>query len=195
MEWGTLSSVAVALSIASLCIRWRLPSVPGFVASAGLGVSFGVLGLSLYPIPVFPAASLTLNLALVFGILDFWLFAPRDAEGEAEGALLRLTFYGDDRHPTALQCRNVGTWFAYHSPHARIEAAGEDGSRTTLATVPKAWAIFIEYECPTEVRQIVASFNAAGLPPYNVLLSTKRASVIAFSGDLPSGDLEIDVRH
>ena len=193
MEWGTLSTVALAMSGISLCVRWRFPSVPSFLASAGIGIGFCVLGLSLYPQPVLMTVSVVVNAALIAGMIDYWLSAP-ELDEAVEGATLRITFHGDERHPTALYLKNIAGWFAYHSPYARIDGLAEDGTLTTLLSTPKAWAIFIAYERPTEVSQIVASLNSPGLPSYNILLSTKRMCVISFSADIPAGDLEIDVR-
>jgi hypothetical protein len=195
IEWGSLSTVALALSFFSLCIRWRFPSVPGFIASAGIVGCLGLLVLSLYPVNRTITFLGTLNLALLMGIFDYWLSTPKKALEDANGATLRLTFHGDDRHPTALRVENVASWCAYYSPQIRVAGHSEDGSMTTLATSPKSWAIFIAYDRPTEVSQIVASLNASGLPPYNILLSTRRACVLSFGADIPAGDLEIDVRH
>ena len=195
MEWGSLSTVAIALSFFSLCIRWRFPSVPGFVASAGLGICLSLLVLSLYPANRAIAVLGTLNIALLLGIFDYWLFTPTKNLEDANGATLRLTFHGDDRHPTAFRVENVASWCAYFSPQIRLAGQAEDGSMTTFASTPKSWAIFIAYDRPTDVSQIVASLNTSGLPAYNILLSTKRACVLSFGADIPAGDLEIDVRH
>ena len=197
MEWGIFTVAAVAVSLASLFVRWRWPTVPPFLASAGFFgcVSIAVMSqISLaHPSP-WLAISIAVNAAFFGGSVDYWLLTPNKSAEEANGATLRLTFHGDDRHPTSLRLLNIGSWFAYYSSHARIEGQAEDGSRTLLAQTPKTWAIFIAYDRPTEVIQIVASLNAAGLPPYTILLSTKRACVISFSADIPAGDLEIDVR-
>ena len=194
MEWGTLSSVAVAMSLATLCVRWRFPSVSGAMASAGLGASIALLALSMYPLPLVLSASLIMNAAFMVGGLDHWLLSPAISESEAKGAMLRLTFYGDDRHPTAMTTTNVNTWFAFYTPHMSVGTQAADGSQAPWLSIPRTWAIFIAYERPTEVAQILAFLNAPGLPPYTILMSTKRACVVAFNADIPAGDLEVDVR-
>lgn len=194
MEWGTLTIIGTAIFLASLCIRWRIPSVPGFIASAGLGASVSILGLSFFQMPLVLAVSIVANVSFLAGIIDYWLFTSANSVKEDVGATLRLTFHDDDRHPTALRLANVATWCAYFTPQIQILGQDDDGAISTIAATPKTWAIFIAYDRPTEVTQIVASLNAAGLPRYDILISTKRACVIAFAGDIPAGDLEIDVR-
>jgi hypothetical protein len=75
-----------------------------------------------------------------------------------------------------------------------LDGVGADGKQQKLFESSPTWAIFIAYDRPTEVSQIVASLNAPGIPPHTVLVSTKRACLIAFGHDIPAGDLEIDVR-
>lgn len=196
MDWGNITTVAIAVSMASTFVRWRLPTVHPAIASAGLGASICAAILSFIQPPFILAASITLNFGLVAAVIDLLFVSklkPARTE-EAQGATLRLTFHGDDRHPTAIKCQNVGSWCAYYSPSIHLAGQAEDGVLSTFAVTPKAWAIFIAYDLPTEVTQIVASLNASGLPAYNVLLSTKRACVVSFSSDIPAGDLEIDVR-
>ena len=164
MEWGTLTIVGTAIFLASLCICWRIPSVPGFIASAGLGASASIFGLSFFQMPLTLAVSVTANVSLLAGMIDYWLFTSSSSLKEDVGAMLRLTFHGDDRHPTALRNVNIATWCAYYTSQLQIVGQSEDGSISTIASTPKTWAIFIAYDRPTEVTQIVASLNAAKLP-------------------------------
>ena len=118
----------------SLCVRWRFPSVPSFLASAGIGIGFCVLGLSLYPQPVLMTVSVVVNAALIAGMIDYWLSAP-ELDEAVEGATLRITFHGDERHPTALYLKNIAGWFAYHSPYARIDGLAEDGTHRVTPVI------------------------------------------------------------
>ena len=124
-----------------------------------------------------------------------YLFFERARLGEAPGASVRIQFYGDNRLPVEIKSTNVANWFAYYSPHAEVRRHdSQSGAQEVLATAPKNWAVFISYDRPTEVRQIVVHFTAQGLPAYQVLQSSKRACLISFAGDIPLGELEIDVR-
>lgn len=118
---------------------------------------------------------------------------PR-AASDANGAFLRMQFYGDTRVPTEIRQSNVANWFAYYSPIAQVREDSPAGPGRVVLATPKTWAIFIAFDRPTEVRQIVVNFNAPGLPQYQVLQSTKRAALISFAQDIPAGELEIEVR-
>lgn len=86
MEWGGLTTTAVAMSLASLCIRWRLPSVPPLLATAGVGASLCVAVLSLFSPPVPFAASLALNAALIAAGVDYWRLQKARASPSLENA-------------------------------------------------------------------------------------------------------------
>ena len=196
MDWGNLTIAAAALSLGSLFVRWRFPAVPQYLASFGLGASLAALAMSFVEIPTILAVSIAVNVALSVGWLDY-VFCTRPGADVAEGAgaNLRLTFYGDARHPTCQRSTNTATWFAYYSPEIQLIGEDAEGLRQPIVKTPKTWAIFIAYDLPTEVTQILASLNTQGLPHYQILMSTKRACVIAFAGDIPAGDLEIEVRR
>jgi hypothetical protein len=195
MEWGTISIVAALMAFLSLCLRWRFPSVPPFLASAGVGVGLCGLLLTQISLGYWLSASLLLNAAFVFGVLDQWLFSPKQLSPalDTSGATLRLNFFGDDRHPLATKTDNVGTWVAYFSPEIRAKVTLDDGTDHYLGRTPKTWVIFTSFENLVESTQIVVSHNSGTLPPYNVLISTKQACAIAFAGEIPPGVLEIDV--
>jgi hypothetical protein len=195
MEWGSLSYVAVATALISLCIRWRFPTVPKHIASAGVAMGLTTLAMSVSEFAAPFKISIIVNATLLFGMLDYWLSRSTLANAtEGAGANLRLIFHGDNRNPTCLRSINVATWAAYGSPIARFDGVGEDGKQEKIFESSRTWVIFIAYDLPTEVSQIVASLNAPGIPPYTVPVSTKRACMIVFGHDIPAGDLEIDVR-
>lgn len=195
MEWGNLSVAALAVSIASTCIRWRVPAVPPALATAGIGASLCIALLSLFHPSYALAASLTINAAVFCGLIDFLAFRRKSEKTSAKGAMLRLTFYGDHRHPTVVRSENIATWCAYYNQAARFTGQNLEGEEVTLLEIPRSWAVFLCYESATQVSQIIASLNAPGLPPYNIVVSTTHACVIAFSADIPAGDLEIFVQR
>jgi hypothetical protein len=80
MEWGSLTISALAMTGASTFIRWRFPSVPNFIASAGIAASFAIAIFSVLDPGLLLASSLALNAGLVVGILDYWRNSARSAD-------------------------------------------------------------------------------------------------------------------
>jgi len=77
MEWGSLTTVAIFMAVASLCIRWRFPTVHPALASAGIGGSLSGVALSFFHPTLALALSLALNFAFAGAMLDLRLRAPK----------------------------------------------------------------------------------------------------------------------
>ena len=194
MDWGNLNVAAVTLSLGLMFVRWRFPAVPHYFASFGIGACLAVLAMSLYEVSSNLAALITVNFALAAACLDHLLFRRQGANAaEAHGANLRLTVHGDARSPTCQRSTNVATWFAYYSPEIQLIGVDADGLQQPFVKTSKTWALFVTYDLPIEVTQILISLNAPNLPSHQILISTKRACVIAFNSDIPAGDLEIEI--
>ena len=70
MEWGAITTITILMAVASLCMRWRWPSVSPTLASAGIGGSLCGVMLSILHPPIGLAVSLIVNASLVAGIMD-----------------------------------------------------------------------------------------------------------------------------
>lgn len=81
MEPGLIFGLAV--SVVSLSVRWRFPTVPQTVATFGIVVGAGVAVWSLTSVPGGLAVSLILNVAFVAVLIDNWLSAPPDRQAVA----------------------------------------------------------------------------------------------------------------
>lgn len=167
-------------------------------------------------------AIIGIALALIFGFAPYWvhetpvwlsqagvafgiflvgvavgLFARQKSESVQVGVIntsLRLQFYGDQRIPTEIYSGNVSNWYAIWTPSATVVAKDAVGKEIERHIFPKNWIIFLIFQKPTKYRQLVVSFSSGGFPPYEVKQSDSRFAIIAISGDIPLGELEIHTR-
>lgn len=115
--------------------------------------------------------------------------------GRADHASIRIQFFGDVRLPAVTRRVNIATWFTYFTPHARFEFKDKDGNVLQTHELPKAWAIFLVFDRPTDYRNLTVGFNAPGLPIYDIMQTGERAALVALRGDPPPGELEITTQR
>lgn len=104
-----------------------------------------------------------------------------------DSAELRLHFYGDDRPPTRIFASNIWRWYYLRNMFVTID---KNTGKEQRYAIPN---LFISFDEPVKVGtlEVIADFK---LPLYEVKEFTNRFAIIAFSGDLPAGDLNITVR-
>lgn len=182
MEWGNISTIAFAVSAASLFIRWRWPVVPHFVASAGLGASLAVVTLSLFGPAIPLAVSIALNSALLAGVIDYWLSQPaKTALADAKSASLTLSFTSAGP-PTEVSNLNVHSWY---STSLQLTAVAADGQKQRHLF--NQWATSLWFAEP--VYDYLMTFESLSGEPLDTSVqwrSERGAQVMISAPDQPS---------
>lgn len=109
--------------------------------------------------------------------------APRGTNLETR---LSLKFGSAGSLPIEDGIANVARWYALANVVVMVAA---DNTRKEIRT----WNVFITFEKPVQVRQVVISSKDA-LPSYEVKDFGDKSAVIAFVGDLSNVSLEISVK-
>jgi hypothetical protein len=143
------------------------------------------------------AAALGFALVIATGLaFDPYAFRTPDTTATPIRSVLRLQFYGDERVPTAIENQNVATWYTLYSPRAAmISTDNATGKKTTVAEIPKSWAIFMTFDRPTTFNEVTVSLSSPGLPAYDIKQTTTRSVLVTFSSDIPAGTLEIATKN
>lgn len=100
---------------------------------------------------------------------------------------LRLRFFGDARTPIQVQQANIWRWYSLAMIQRIITADGQarDSAITTL---------FVMLDQPIhDITQVLVSSPDFNLPEHEVKDWGPRHAIIAFSGRLPDGELEVRI--
>lgn len=153
MEWGTLSTTALATSAASLFMRWRFPTVHPVLASAGVGAFLTIAALSLLQPPLSLAISVALNAALTAGLTDYAIWGRKQVRSNSVvESLLELRFHGDGRIPTGIQTKNIWRWFALD--YMKIEFDPETREHSVSCAMTTLFITF-DYETTIKICQFL----------------------------------------
>ena len=101
--------------------------------------------------------------------------------------MIRIQTYSDTRLPTRRQHENIWRWYSM-SNHIRGRSA--DGDETDLAF---QFILFLVFETPISVGQILVSSPDIHLPSHEVKDSGPRHAIIVFNGSVGAGEIEVRV--
>jgi len=99
---------------------------------------------------------------------------------------VRLQFNESGTYPIIIDQKNMfrNTWFSYH-----VEDA------TAQKILGTSWMIFLVFDKPIDVKEIMINGNGRKLPPYEVKDRTVRSAVIFFQDDVVNTVLSINVKN
>jgi hypothetical protein len=104
------------------------------------------------------------------------------SENQYTETRLRLSCSGDSRSPQQLSMANVYRWFVLNMCLKDAKGVVPDAVIASLLII---------YSRPTNIGQLVVSSPDAQLPDHEIKDQSSRHALIAFSGFLPKGELEI----
>jgi hypothetical protein len=165
-----LALIALAITVVAVIAPYRWPKMQRWVTDLGLGIGCLLLGFS-----------------ICFLYIEF----GGDNEPEIIRTNMRIQFYGDERIPTEVYSENISNWYAVWSPSAIIRTLDANGKEVGYQIFPKTWSIFVLFERPVKYRQLIVLFSSSGFPSYEVKQQTQRFAIIAVSGNIPNGALEV----
>jgi hypothetical protein len=98
---------------------------------------------------------------------------------------LRLQFNGGNILPSGIELKNIWRWYALDTI---IEFVDPKGNKKT----ERMWTLFLTYEKPIAVKEVLVDSNGSPLPIYEVKDSNSHSAVVVFSGDLAG--IVVDIR-
>jgi hypothetical protein len=162
-----LALIALAVTIVCGLSPYLWPSVPAWVAQAGLAIGLFVIGLAV---------------GLIIG-------DRRNPRAElVDRAELVLHSYGDDRTPTRVSDNNIWRWYILRVAAVFIEAETGRTERRSLPT-----SLYVTFDQPVRVGTLTISADDFKLPLHEVKEFNNRFAIIVFDGELPTGTLRIRV--
>ncbi|AGK58568.1 hypothetical protein HYPDE_34483 [Hyphomicrobium denitrificans 1NES1] len=101
--------------------------------------------------------------------------------------MLRIQTYSDARLPTRRQQENIWRWYTLSN---RIRGRDANGTETDIAI---QFFVFLVFETPVAVGQVLVSSPDMQLPSHEVKDSGPRHAIIVFNGGVSAGEIEVRV--
>lgn len=101
--------------------------------------------------------------------------------------LIRIQTYSDARLPTRRQQENVWRWYTMSNQIRGIDGAGVE------VNLAFQFILFLVFETPVAVGQILVSSPDMALPSHEVKDSGPRHAIIVFNGSVGAGEIEVRV--
>jgi hypothetical protein len=157
--------VGIALACITAVMQYYVPTLPPWAPEVGFGVGVFLLGISV-------------GLLSAGGL--YKKSPPRMS------AMLRLHVFGDHRTPDCLQAENIFRWYYLE--------AGIDGlSPEGVTRLGSFVTLFIAFEEDVVISTLKVRSPDVQLPRHEVKEYNQRYAIIVFSGNIPSGTLEVSV--
>jgi hypothetical protein len=89
--------------------------------------------------------------------------------------------------------RNIRAWYALYTESIYVDTKDKDGNSLGGFSVPPRWAVFILFERPPILRQLIAICLGPNTPKANVNISNAYFAVISIVGDVTSATLDVSI--
>ena len=119
-------------------LRWRIPAVPKFLASAGLGASTALALLSFLDPSLGVALSVALNVGLIAGLTDYIFLQTRVPRSNERSGNIVLSFPSNGP-PDEVSNHNVHSWYATSLTLEYSDDAGQKQRRVLNQWVVSIW--------------------------------------------------------
>ena len=157
----------IALALIFGVLPYFAPRVPKWVSLSGVGVGVFLLGW---------ATGL---------VVSSDRLPSRPAP--VDRAVLRMHVFADSRHAERLGAENIFRWYYLRNEVVGVSQSGEKLAATSFPT------LFVSFEPEVRISTLKVQSPNISLPRYEVKEFNQRFAIIAFSGPLSEGTLEISV--
>ncbi len=162
-----IALVSLGIGILAWFSPYVWPKIPNWVAQ--LGVFLGVL---------------------LFGVAIGLFIAKRISDKVDElvdSAAIKFHFYGDARTPQRISANNIWRWYYLRNIISLVDASTGATSDTSISN------LFVSFEKPVKIGTLHVSSPDIQIPRYEVKEFNNRFAIIVFSGEIPSGTLDLSV--
>jgi hypothetical protein len=105
---------------------------------------------------------------------------------------LRLQFQPNSINVTSLHLQNIWCWYAYRYSTLVFEVPSAQFPQGRQIEV-RQWSIFLVFDKPVALKQILVNPNGATLPTVQVVDRGPRHAFIIVPGDIGAAIVDIDV--
>ncbi len=197
LAWGTLG-----LSALFVAVDTAIAGLPNLAAS--LPQPFHELYLGVVPLAAF-AISATVFISRELGIIPTARHPPAvtksseektstiktliitDIPSENRSVWLTLQFYKGDVSPTEVSRQNILSWHALWRSPLLVKLMGQENKIVEELAIPKNWTIFLVFDRPSSVHQIIMQSIGGETPPYEVKWVTTICAIIITNSDIAPG--------
>jgi hypothetical protein len=135
------------------------------------------------PASAWEAIGAAIFFASVFMLLVSWDKAKELAPA-AIPTNIKLQFNLATGHPVKLDGANIWRWYVLNMLGPNLAKKGQPPVHNTTATT-----LFLLYEKPATIKQILVNANPSGLPRYEVKDRSTKHLIIHFRGPIPPGTI------
>lgn len=169
--------IGLALSLIGLC--WNFapadwPKIPPWLVVTG-----GALGVFL------------VGLALGMMLAGERSEAPSMPAPIETGLVLQ--FSDTNQVPVGKAVHNIRHWYALYTSSVYVDTLDDGGKSLGNLSIPPLWAVFVIFEKPPIIRQLVANCKGPNNPRYDVREANSTYAVITIEGDVTNTILDITI--
>lgn len=105
---------------------------------------------------------------------------------------LRMQFRGGQQAPTEVRAENILSWYVVWTGHGDFAFRDKDNKVLQEIKLPRTWVIFLVFDNPVTMRQLIVQPAAQNFPRYEIkIVTTTYAVITTFGEDPPPGILDI----
>ncbi len=109
----------------------------------------------------------------------------------ANEARLYLRFSDDQTSPVQIQNENVAYWYSVWNPSVVVNETDENKKLIGGFSIPPHWDIFIIFDKPTKIGQMIVKCDGPYSPKCNVSTANSVYAVITANGDVTLATMDI----
>ena len=115
-----------------------------------------------------------------------------DLSASKNSVSLRLQFRGGKQVPIEVSSENILSWYVVWNGGAQLSEKDEHHADVNFFQLPSAWTIFVLFNKPSEIRQLLVQPAASNFPHMEIkILTVNYVILTTFGEDPPPGILDI----
>ena len=111
------------------------------------------------------------------------------SEAFADDAELNLHYYGDERVPERISYNNIWRWYSMRNMFIGIDGKGDEKKIGVITN------LVVSFDTPVKVGTLTVRSVDFQMPQHEVKEFNSRFALIAFTGEIPAGMLNIVVKQ
>jgi hypothetical protein len=171
------------------------------IAGLALAVIFGAWSLAPEGWPKMPSWASLIGVGtgiLLIGVaIGLIAGQRRDVRPSDEPSIIEtglfLQFTGGSSIPIAKYTKNVRFWYALYTASVTVDTKDKDGKSLGGFSIPPQWAIFIIFDKPPIIRQLISTCDGPSKPKCDVSTANSVYAIVTMSGDVTKTTLDISV--
>jgi hypothetical protein len=171
------------------------------IAGLALAIIFGAWSMAPEGWPKMPSwASLA---GVIFGVLLIGIAvgmfvsdqngAPPSLEPSIIESGLFLQFTDNTSIPVAKYIKNIKFWYALYIQSIIVDTKDKNGISLGGFSVPPRWNVFIIFDKPPIIKQLLATCNGPNKPKCNVATANSAYAIVTIEGDVTDANIDVSL--